>query len=121
MADGKTKDISTSVRKPIEIRIDLPVKISLNEWYSGMHWTKRKKIKDLYKMIVKGNYDKPCEVSYSFTFKSRPLDCSNCVALLKIIEDCLFPNDGIKVVKKLTIESKKGAKDSVLIIINNSE
>ena len=34
---------------------DLP-KISLNAWYSGNHWTKRKKMKDSYKTIVKSQF-----------------------------------------------------------------
>jgi hypothetical protein len=34
---------------------DLP-KISLNKWYAGMHWTKRKKIKDNYTLIVKSQF-----------------------------------------------------------------
>lgn len=31
-------------------------KISLNKWYAGMHWTKRKKIKDNYTQIVRSQF-----------------------------------------------------------------
>ncbi len=100
--------------------IGLP-KISLNEWYAGTHWSERKKIKDAYKWIIRsqniGKFCVPCDVEYTFTFKSRPLDCSNCVAMAKMIEDCLFPKDDIKVVKSMKLTSKKGKEDKVTINI----
>jgi hypothetical protein len=99
---------------------DLP-KISLNEWYAGTHWSERKRIKDVYKLIIRSKnlpkFTEPCEVDYLFTFQSRPLDCSNCVAMLKMIEDCLFPKDGIKVVRRIGITSRKGIEDTVTIQI----
>lgn len=93
----------------VNIRIlDLP-KISLNDWYAGTHWTKRKKIKDVYSLMVDNVYDKhityPCVCEYSFGFLRNPLDASNCVAMVKMIEDCIFPDDGCKVVKSVTISS----------------
>ena len=94
-------------------------KISLNDWYGGKHWSERSKIKNVYKLLVRGvtiNY--PCEVEYDFEFKTRPLDCSNTVAMLKLIEDCLFPDDGVKIVRKLTITSRKSDKDEVTVKIN---
>ena len=99
---------------------DLP-KISLNDWYSGTHWSERKRIKDAYKLTirsqVKEKFTEPCDVEYTFTFKSKPLDCSNTVAMLKMIEDCLFPNDGIKVVRSIKLTSRKGIEDTVTIQI----
>jgi len=98
-------------------------KISLNDWYSGTHWSERKRIKDIYKLIirsqVKEKFTEPCEVDYLFEFQSKPLDCSNAVAMLKMIEDCLFPKDGIKVVRRIGIISRKGTKDKVTIQITN--
>jgi hypothetical protein len=100
---------------------DLP-KISLNDWYAGTHWSERKRIKDTYKLIirsqVKEKFTEPCDVEYLFTFQSKPLDCSNCVAMLKMIEDCLFPKDGIKVVRSIKLTSRKGIEDTVTIQIN---
>ena len=99
---------------------DLP-KISLNKWYSGMHWTKRKKIKDNYTLIVKNQFNKTLpktntyNTEYHFTFKSRALDASNCVAMVKMIEDIIFENDSYKVVKSILITSNKGLEDSVKI------
>ena len=102
---------------------DLP-KISLNKWYAGMHWTKRKKIKDNYTHIVSSQFskvlskDKTYQVEYHFTFKSRPLDASNCVAMVKMIEDIIFETDSYKVVTSLVITSIKGNSDIVEIKIN---
>jgi hypothetical protein len=97
---------------------DLP-KVSLNEFYSGKHWSKRKKYKDQIKFIVKSQVDETinyaCDVEYEFFFKNRPLDCSNCVALLKMVEDCIFPKDDIKIVKSIKVTSRK-AKEDVLYI-----
>ena len=94
-------------------------KVSLNEWYAGTHWTKRKKMKDIYRMIIgKHNITTPCEVDYDFEFKFRPLDCSNCVAMVKMIEDCLFENDSPKIVKSIKISSRKSNKDQVTLKIN---
>jgi uncharacterized protein YqgV (UPF0045/DUF77 family) len=102
---------------------DLP-KISLNKWYSGIHWTKRKKIKDTYTLLVKSQFKKVLpksntyKVAYNFTFKNRALDASNCVAMVKMIEDIIFENDSYKIVKSILITSQKGAEDSVEIKID---
>lgn len=99
-------------------------KVSLNKWYSGIHWTKRKKIKDNYINVVKSQFskvfskDNKYNVSYYFEFKSRPLDASNCVAMVKMIEDILFENDGYKVVESITIHSRKSTEDRLTIKIN---
>ena len=96
-------------------------KISLNKWYAGMHWTKRKKIKDNYTQIVRSQFssllsrDNTYKVKYHFTFKSRPLDASNCVAMVKMIEDIIFETDSYKVVTEIVITSSKGLEDKVVI------
>jgi hypothetical protein len=101
---------------------DLP-KISLNEWYSGNHWTKRKQIKDTYKLIVKSQFkyvfpkDKQYRVEYQFNFVSRPLDASNTIAMVKMIEDIIFEDDKWDIVKEITISSKKNKHEFVKIII----
>lgn len=102
---------------------DLP-KVSLNVWYSSKHWSFRKKLKDNYTLIVKSQFKEVLPASnsydteYHFTFKSRPLDASNCVAMVKMIEDIIFDSDGYKVIKSILITSSKGAEDSVQIKIN---
>lgn len=98
---------------------DLP-KISLNKWYSGSHWTKRTALKNDYLFLLNPirNIVYPVSVDYVFEFKNRPLDASNCSAMLKIIEDILFSgNDGYKQITKISIESKKAKRDKVTIKI----
>tara|TARA_R110000868_G_scaffold12709_1_gene60223 strand:+ start:835 stop:1161 length:327 start_codon:yes stop_codon:yes gene_type:complete len=102
---------------------DLP-KISLNKWYAGMHWTKRKKIKDNYIKIVTRQFvnvlpkDVSYDTEYHFTFKLRPLDASNCVAMVKMIEDIIFESDGYKIIRSILITSNKGAEDRLKIVIS---
>lgn len=98
-------------------------KVSLNEIYAGSHWRKRKKIKDNYKMIINTQYkgvfckSKVYVVNYIFVFKTRALDTSNTVYMLKMIEDILFEDDSYKIIPKLIIQSEKGKEDLVKIII----
>ena len=98
---------------------DLP-KVSLNKWYAGCHWTKRQKLKEQYLWLVKRRISVyPITVSYFFEFKTRPLDASNCVAMIKLIEDCMFDNDSYNKIKIGAIESDKGSRDKVTIRIEN--
>ena len=98
-------------------------KVSLNVFYSGVHWTKRKKIKDRYKLIIKSQFkqvlskENSYSVTYLFNFKTRPLDASNCVAMVKLIEDVIFEDDNYKIVNSITIKSRKSKQDSVEIKI----
>lgn len=98
-------------------------KHSLNEIYSGKHWTKRKKDKDIYKLLIKNQFksvlddDKIYSVSYTFEFKKKPLDTSNCVYMLKMIEDIIFKDDTYKIIPELKIKSIKGKEDKVIINI----
>lgn len=98
-------------------------KISLNEWYAGNHWTKRKAIKDKYYWIIKSQFkeilgkNRSYEVNYLFSFKTKPLDASNTIAMVKMIEDIIFEDDSYKVIEQLTIRSKKGIEDFVSINI----
>ena len=106
----------------IVILKDLP-KVSLNQWYAGNHWTKRNKLKNNYKLLVKSQFkhvfskDKQYEVSYNFEFDKRPLDASNCVAMVKLIEDIIFEDDNYKIVKGIFIKSYKGKNNTVIIKI----
>ena len=98
-------------------------KISLNEWYSGNHWTKRKQIKDSYFWIIKSQFKDTLSkvdkyiVEYEFIFKTRQLDASNTIAMVKMIEDIIFEDDKWDIITKLIISSKKGKEDLVIITI----
>lgn len=105
-------------------------KISNNKFYAGVHWAERKKLVDKVKTIVRmllysqtkrRSFSKPCDVEYIFEFKSRPLDCSNTIGMLKIIEDVLFPDDSIKIVRSLKIVSVKSVENKVTVIINERQ
>ncbi|KQC33981.1 hypothetical protein AAU57_12055 [Nonlabens sp. YIK11] len=99
-------------------------KHSLNEIYAGKSWHARKKDKDTYALLIKSQVkevftkDAVYEVDYKFYYKSRPLDCSNVVYSLKMIEDVLFEDDSNKIVRKLSITSEKGPEDKVTIKVN---
>lgn len=102
----------------------LPQKVSTNAIYSGMHWTKRKKIADVYHRALLPHRTKramlPAHLLFTFTFKSRQLDCSNCSMMVKMLEDGMvqhkiLPGDTPKYVNAITIRVRKGNEDSVRI------
>lgn len=107
----------------MQIKLEGLPKVSLNKWYAGTHWTSRKKLKDTYTLIIKSQFkdvlskEKQYEVKYDFNFSKRPLDASNCVAMVKMIEDVIFEDDSYKIVKKIIITSNKSKEDNVIIKI----
>lgn len=101
-------------------------KISLNKWYSGIHWAKRKQIKDTYKILIQSQFKEvfpksgKYAVTYVFYFKSRPLDCSNaCGGMVKLIEDVIFEDDNYRIVESVTVIVKKDSDERVEISIQN--
>lgn len=109
-----------------EIIIHNLPKLSLNKVYSGVHWTQRKKDKDTYALIVKSQFkevlskENEYRVHYEFNFKNKPLDISNCVYMLKLLEDIIFEDDTYKIVKELKITSLKAKEDFVRITVNTN-
>ena len=101
---------------------DLP-KVSTNKFYSSMHWTKRKALKDNYTLIIHNQFKdilpktKKYEVEYLFNFRVRPLDASNCSIMLKMIEDVIFENDKHNIVESIKIRSRKNKEEFVEITI----
>lgn len=66
--------------------------ISLNDWYSGKHWSNRNKIKDEWCMFFTQMIAKPYPVIEKYTMELRynsRLDPSNTMPMLKILEDTL--------------------------------
>lgn len=72
------------------------LKISTNEIYAGIHWARRKEIKDSILSVAKGfcrpvqkvnSY--PVEIRYRFIFGSKPLDTLNTAFMAKMFEDAL--------------------------------
>lgn len=105
------------------ILTDLP-KISLNKFYAGIHHRERMRIKELFYYSIKSQtkiiFSKhdTYNVDYLFEFKGKPLDASNCVGMIKIIEDILFENDAYNIVLSIKIRSIKSNQDRVVININ---
>lgn len=101
---------------------DLP-KISLNKWYSSEHWSKRKKLKDDYVWLIKSQTkvvfpkNRKYVVDYEFHFKKNPLDASNCVGLIKLVEDILFEDDKWDIILKISLSSQKDKTEFVKITI----
>jgi len=101
---------------------DLP-KVSNNKFYAGMHWTKRKETRDNFHFRVKSQCkrvfgsENQYIATYAFEFKSSPLDASNCVGMLKMIEDVLFEKDNWNIVDIGGITSRKGKQDKVEITV----
>lgn len=69
--------------------------VSLNKYYAGMHWSKRKAIADEAHMLVRAAlppdvepYTEPVHITVTAYFKNRPLDASNVLA--KVYEDGLI-------------------------------
>ena len=84
-------------------------KYSNNEIYT-MHWGKKKKIREMYEMLITHLVHKTFGgrvhllggvVSYNFIFKEKPLDCSNCAGMIKWIEDIMFREMGIRIYPQL--------------------
>ena len=100
--------------------IDLP-KISTNDIYAGIHWTKRKKIKDDCKFLIKNQFkhvlkkDKHYHVDYVFCWKKNPLDALNVAFMAKIIEDVIFEDDKHDIITHIGLSSCKGKEDIVYI------
>lgn len=113
------------------IIIELPIKVSANKIYAGVHWSERKKIKDLFLwglLGIKKELKKvgKCKLTFNFQFKSNPLDDSNCFFMVKIIEDCLvhykiLEDDKYDIVRGITVTSNKGDRDIVELIIEEVE
>ena len=117
-----------------KLKLELYWKISLNEYYSGKHWSVRSGHKTNYRDAYVGKlkelrkFENKVDIEFDFTFKSRALDSSNCSAMVKLLEDCMvkagvIQNDSPKFVGWISMKSMKGLKDSVTITIkeNNDE
>ena len=103
---------------------DLP-KVSLNQWYASSHWSKRVKLKNTYKVLIRSQLglfkpfskDQKYETEYNFMFKTKPLDASNTIAMVKLIEDTIFEDDRHDIIKSVKMTSEKSNENSVTIKI----
>jgi hypothetical protein len=108
------------------------LKVSSNEIYKGIHYSKRKKIKDsyydYYSFLIRRKIKKvtkyPIDISILFTFTKNPLDSSNCSYMLKMIEDILvsegiIKDDSSKYVEWVSSKSIKGMDDTIEIYFSS--
>lgn len=120
-----SKNISKDI---IHYKIPLRgLKFSTNKIYAGIHWSKRKEIKDGILSVTAGfcrpilkvkSY--PVRIVYRFVFRSRSLDTLNTAAMAKMFEDAfrtlgILQDDSPKFVNKSELEvievsRKKGEK-----------
>jgi len=108
----------------------IPEKVSTNKIYAGVHWKKRKEIKDLYEQALVYGLKRegddletfPVDIHIDFYFASRALDSSNCSYMAKMCEDVLvslkiLPDDSIKYVRRFSMQSHKAKEDRIEIEI----
>lgn len=113
------------------ITIPLPYKVSTNAIYEGVHWSKRAKYKDMTRwamlpVIAQLKPVKSCSMLFEFFFKKKPLDCSNCSFMAKMIEDCLVEHkivkdDSPQYVTSITLTSSRGNDEVILTLEANNE
>ena len=115
----------------IRYEILLPDKLSLNKWYAGTHWSKRRKMADEFHWVVAAMRKEcdlkprlfPVRMTYKFYFQGRALDTSNCAAMVKLLEDGfvkagVLPGDGPAYVREITIiNGGGGAGDNHVVIL----
>ena len=107
------------------VEIPMPYKMSTNRIYAGIHWAVRAKYKDMMRWalitsIAKLKPIKEGKLTFDFGFKNKPLDCSNCTFMAKMIEDVLVEHhilidDSPKYVKEITIKSTKASSDVCIL------
>lgn len=106
----------------IEFRIPIEdgMKFSLNKVWGWVHWGIRSKARNLWHEAVEiaiseyhlNPISQPVELTTNFYFKTRYLDCSNCSAMHKMIEDWMvenwiFANDTNDYIECIHLSSKK--------------
>ena len=114
----------------ITIGIELKgfLKVSTNTIYKGIHWTKRKQIKDDYlvwflsylKSFV--THDIKVNISFDYYWKTKALDSDNCSYMSKMIVDCLvhydkLKDDTINYVGFVSNESHRSDRDYDYVVI----
>ena len=105
---------------------------SLNAFYSGMHWAKRKQIMDVWHTLFLAEFRKtiperiktPVTLSATIYAARQPRDCDNAVIAIKAAGDALkiggyIPDDSPEYVSTVILSSKKSdnKKNKTVLII----
>lgn len=103
----------------MKLTLPIPIKISTNKIYAGVHWSVRKEYATLYHLLSRGQPKYigkyPIQIAYRFTWQKHALDATNCSFLVKLLEDGLVIGGAIKgddymTVRRTIIESKRDRK-----------
>lgn len=105
---------------------------SLNKYYSGLHWTKRKAITDEWHLLFLAAFRKaklPKPLAYPITlhvveFCKRLRDSDAAVMASKFCGDALvkygyLPDDNPNYIRSVILQSRKGKEDKTVILILN--
>jgi Holliday junction resolvase RusA-like endonuclease len=105
--------------------------ISANLFYSGVHWSKRKKVADYWHELVylscleqkiKPVKSYPITINYACLVKNKRRDIDNIMATIKLINDGLkyagiIKDDSISYVNEINIKVIAGNKDNIILSI----
>lgn len=104
-----------TIQTKMKLTIQIPHKISTNK-LSRAHWGTRhsitkKYIKEIKKHKIRYRPKTAIDLEVTFYFENRPLDCTNCSSMVKMIEDALvyckvLKDDNPKYVSSVKIISK---------------
>jgi len=99
-------------------------KLSLNSIYAGLHWTKRKRLKDAFYLIIKSQFKTVFPktdrytVSYEIVSKNGiPCDATNLSYTVKMVEDVIFEDDKWDIITQVCLSSRKGDDDYVKVTV----
>ena len=99
-------------------------KISMNKIYAGVHWTKRKQLKDAFYLVIKSQFKTvfPKTDRYTVSYeivskKGIPCDATNLGYIIKIIEDTIFEDDSWDIITQVCMSSRKGDDDYVKVTV----
>jgi Holliday junction resolvase RusA-like endonuclease len=105
--------------------------VSLNQWYSGKHWTTRVKLKDKWMAFYEGlfnQYDKFCFDTFQIKVSHNTrLDIDNMIPTCKLCADFMKENgwcieDDKRYFKKLIIEvDDELPKNGIKVVISGYE
>lgn len=106
-----------------EIVIDNLIKVSTNQIYAGVHWSKRNTLKQDYLWITANPFKKlkpvnnKVDVDFTFYWTGKVLDSDNNGYVSKVLKDCLvhykiLKNDTIEFVGRVSMESMKADKNA---------
>jgi hypothetical protein len=109
-----------------KIIFHLPLKISANAIYAGIHWTKRNKHKQLFQavpFVAKPITKYPVICHYHFVLSGRLLDITNLFYMTKLQEDSLvnkgiLRNDTPQFVSEIRTTIESGKEDVCYITIS---